>query len=120
MKEVEEYLITQKDPIVVVFPEGTRTRDPMMTIAEFKAGTYKAAVNSKATIIPAAMNGTPKILALKSYWKHRVDICLDTPLTYEDYKDMTTAEIAKHCENYAKETLEGLHQFSDCRTFPKE
>lgn len=115
MKEVEEYLKTKKDPILIVFPEGTRTKDPDLAIGEFKAGTYKAAYKAKATIIPAAMNGTPRILKFKTYLKHRVDIRLGKPLIYDEYKDMTTVELAKHCEDYAKETLVELLKINDIR-----
>lgn len=119
MKKVEEYLLNKEDPIIVVFPEGTRTKDPNLAIAEFKAGSYKPAYNAKATIIPAAMTGTPRILKFKTYLKHRVDIRLGKPLYYDDYKDMTTVELAKYCENYAKETLEELHKVNDCRNLNK-
>ncbi|MCE5304042.1 MAG: 1-acyl-sn-glycerol-3-phosphate acyltransferase [Planctomycetaceae bacterium] len=44
------------DEMVVVFPEGTRTRDGQ--IAPFRAGFATLAVRSNAAILPAAVDGT--------------------------------------------------------------
>lgn len=115
MKNVEEYMINNENRKVVIFPEGTRTRNPDLSLGEFKAGTFKVAYKSKATIIPTSMTGTPRILHMKWYWKHRVDIRFGKPLLYEDYKDMNTIELANYCENFAKENLKELHKINDCR-----
>ena len=61
------------------------------------------------------MCGTPRILHLKWYWKHRVDVKFDKTLTYDDYKDMTTVDLANHCRNYAVENLEKILEYNDCR-----
>ena len=45
---------------MLVFPEGTRTRDGK--IMEFKAGSFKLATKSKVPIIPVTIDGTYKAL----------------------------------------------------------
>ena len=41
-------------------------------------------------------------------------------LNYEDYKDMTTVDLANHCRNYAVENLEKILEYNDCRRKVKE
>ena len=44
---------------LVIFPEGTRSRGPVMN--EFKHGSFKLATKAKAVIIPVSINGSYKM-----------------------------------------------------------
>ena len=44
----------KKGRIVVIFPEGTRSKQGNI-MGEFKGGSFKAAQNAQAPIIPVAM-----------------------------------------------------------------
>lgn len=57
---VEGINILKKGKSLIVFPEGTRTRDG--NIMEFKAGTFKLATKSKVPIVPVTIDGTFKCL----------------------------------------------------------
>ncbi len=57
---VEGINLLKKGKSLIIFPEGTRTRDGSMM--EFKAGSFKLATKSKVPIIPVTINGTFKAL----------------------------------------------------------
>lgn len=120
MKDLEEFLNKNPDVGVVIFPEGTRTKDPNLKIDEFKGGTFKVAYKVKGAVIPSVICGTTRILKLKWYWKHRVDIKFGKTLNYDDYKDMTTVELANYCRNFSVENLEKILEYNDCRKKVKE
>ena len=120
MKDLEEFLKVNPDVGVVIFPEGTRTRDVNLAIDEFKAGTFKVAYKTEAYVVPCVMCGTTRILRLKWFWKHRVDIKFDKALAYEDYKDLTTQQLANKCRDYSVVNLEKILEYNDCRIKVKE
>ena len=84
MKRVEEFL-KNNDAGVVIFPEGTRTKSKDLMPVEFKGGSYKVAYKAEVPVIPAVITGTPRILKLKWFWSHRVDIQFHDVLSFEDY-----------------------------------
>jgi len=62
--------------IVVIFPEGTITRDPDLNPMEGKTGIARLALTTKAPVIPCALWGTANIWP-KGYgkrWRPRQDI----------------------------------------------
>ena len=120
MKDLEEFLKKNKDVGVVIFPEGTRTRDPNLTIGEFKAGTFKVAYKVEADVVPCVMCGTTRVLSLKWYWKHRVDIKFGKAFKFEDYKNLNTQELANKCREFSIENLEKIFEYNDCRIKEKE
>ena len=70
-KELGRRLIESKSGFVM-FPEGTRTRDPGGTIGEFKAGALRLATMHDIPILPVSMDGTRHILncdALRRTWR---------------------------------------------------
>lgn len=119
MKDLENFMLENKDVGVVIFPEGTRTKDPMLTIGEFKAGSYKVAYKTQVPVTPTVMTGTPRILSLKWYWTHKVNVRYGKTLSYDEYKDWDSNTLKDYCYNYSKENLEELHKLNDCRKHPK-
>ena len=64
--------------VIVIFPEGTITRDPDLNPMEGKTGIARLAIESGAPVIPAALWGTANIWP-KGYakrWRPRQDICV--------------------------------------------
>jgi len=45
---------------LVIFPEGTRSRNA--TMADFKAGSFKLATKAKVPVVPITMDGTYKLM----------------------------------------------------------
>lgn len=91
----------------VIFPEGTRTRKEDRRMNDFKPGAFKSACNGQATIVPVMLNGTYRVLNKKIKKKvYRVDIKFLKPIPYEEYKDISTADLALHVHNLVEEELE--------------
>ena len=66
----------QKGEVVVIFPEGTITRDPDLNPMEGKTGLARLALATNAPVIPCALWGTANIWP-KGYakrWRPRQDI----------------------------------------------
>ena len=109
MKRIEEFMKNEQIGFVI-FTEGTRTRDPKYRPGEFKGGSYKVAYKTQVPVIPTAITGTPRVLTLKEYLIHRVDIEFSNAISYENYKDMTSVELAALCQKYAEEKLKEFHK----------
>ena len=80
-----------------IFPEGTRTKDIDKSLGEFKAGSFKPALESKKDILPIAIDGTYKPLSSK-YKKIRyvINVSVLDLYKYEDFKGLNTVEIASN------------------------
>lgn len=80
---------------MILYPEGgIKTREVEHMVA-IKAGAYKLAIKSEAVIQPMVLIGASKISEHKFYQKPvEVTVRILPPLTYDDYKDLNTHEIA--------------------------
>lgn len=99
----------EEDRKVVIFPEGTRTKDKNRDIGEFKAGSFKPVMKAKKSILPVVLNGTYRPLD-KNYKKKRnqIDIKFLDLITYEEYKDLNSIELAQLVENKMKKEYEKI------------
>ena len=110
MNDIEKYINEHPEIGFVIFPEGTRSKDPNSMPGEFKGGSYKVAYKTEATVIPMVLYGTTKPLSLKEYLFHTIKVELGTPIDYEEYKDLNSIDLAKKCQTYVEETLPKLKQ----------
>lgn len=79
----------------IIFPEGGYT-DNKNNTTEFKAGTFKFATREKVPIVPVALIDTYKVLNNKKIFeKVTPQIHFLKPIYYDEYKDMTTPQIAE-------------------------
>ncbi len=64
--------------IVVIFPEGTITRNPDLSPMEAKSGVARLALGAGLPVIPAALWGTANVWSrgYKPNWKRGQDICV--------------------------------------------
>ena len=89
MSEVEEGL--KKGAMVVIFPEGTRTRTG--ELLPFKKGAFKTAKNSGVPLIPMAITGTRAIAPpgkLPSFG-HNITLRVGTPFYIAPDEDLNLA-----------------------------
>ena len=106
MMKVEDDLKNHKEKNWIIYPEGTRNRDPMKNVKEFHHGTFRPAVKANVPIIPVATYGTFRVLKRKpAYKKYPVWIKFLDPIYPEDYKDMKTPEIAKMVEERIEQAI---------------
>ncbi|MBQ8815204.1 MAG: 1-acyl-sn-glycerol-3-phosphate acyltransferase [Lachnospiraceae bacterium] len=89
----------------VIYPEGTRSRNGNQ-MGEFHAGSFRAAVKAKAPIVPIAYIDSYKVLDQKGCKPVSVQMHYLPPLTYEEYKDMKTPEIAELVKGRIAEVIE--------------
>lgn len=89
----------------LIFPEGTRNRNKNIP-GEFKAGSFKAAVRAKAPIIPCALYDAYIPFDEKHIRPTTVKLAILKPMYYEEYKDMTTIEIAKEVKGRIVEQID--------------
>ena len=79
----------------VIFPDGTRNKDPLMNLREFHHGSFRPAMKANVPIVPVAFYGTHSALKTnKSYKKNPVYIKFLKPIMPEEYKDMSTNDVA--------------------------
>ena len=95
MKVIRSTTKELKDGLpAVIFPEGTRSREGNHLL-EFKGGSFKAAIDAKAPIVPCAMINCFKVLDYNSLKKVNCAIHFFEPVTYDEYKDLASTEIAE-------------------------
>lgn len=89
----------------LIFAEGTRSRmgNKMLPM---KAGSFKCAVKAKAPIVPCALIDSFVPFDEKSIRKITVKVFYLKPMYYDEYKDMTTVQIAEEVGKRIQEVLD--------------
>ena len=106
MMKVEADLKERKDKNWIIFPEGTRNKDPIKRVKAFHHGTFRPAVKAGVPIVPVAMYGTFRVLKRKPTFKqYPVWIKFLKPIYPEEYKDMSTQEIADLCRDKIEQVI---------------
>ena len=77
----------------LIFPEGTRSRKGNEML-EFHSGSFKCALKAKCPVVPIAFIDSFKVLDEKGCKPVRVQIHYLEPISYDEYKDMNTTELA--------------------------
>ena len=88
-----------------IFPEGTRSKKGNV-LGEFKAGSFKAATMAKCPIVPVAFINAFKPFDTNSIEPVTVQIHYLEPISYEEYKDMKTTEIAQEVNKRIEQKIE--------------
>ena len=78
----------------IIFPEGGY-KDNRNNVQEFKPGAFKCAIKAKSPIVPVALIDSWKPFTLNSLRRVETQIHFLEPLNYDDYKDLSTQEIAE-------------------------
>lgn len=88
----------------VIFAEGTRSREGNQ-ILNFKAGTFKSAVNAKCPIVPVALINSFQPFDVSSIKEVNVQVHYLEPISYNQYMGMKTMEIADVVHNRIQEKI---------------
>lgn len=78
----------------IIFPEGTRSKNGNQMI-EFHNGSFKCALKAKCPIVPVALIDCYKAFDQKGCAPVDMQIHYLPVITYEEYKDLKTPELAK-------------------------
>lgn len=82
----------------LIFAEGTRSKMGNR-MNEMKGGSFKPATKAQCPIVPVALVDSFKPFDENSIKKAVVKVFFLEPITYEEYKDMSTVEIAAEVRN---------------------
>ncbi|MDC7289237.1 1-acyl-sn-glycerol-3-phosphate acyltransferase [Blautia schinkii] len=88
----------------LIFAEGTRSKKGNHP-QEFKGGSFKAAMKAKCPIVPVALIDSFKSFDTGSIKKLTVQVHFLDPITYEEYKDMKSTEIAAEVKRRIEKTI---------------
>lgn len=89
----------------IIFPEGTRSRDGN-NVQEFKAGSFKSAVNAACPIVPVALIDSFKPFDLPSIRPVQVQVHILDPIYPEEYKGLKTRDIAQIVQQRIQEKIQ--------------
>lgn len=89
----------------VIFAEGTRSRNGN-NILEFKAGTFKSAINAKCPIVPVALINSFKPFDISSIKKEQVQVHYLDPIYPEQYVGIKSKEIADMVHDRIQEKID--------------
>lgn len=107
VKASKQYLCDGKN--VVIFPEGTRSKDEQVSINTYKPGALKCAYGTNAKIVPVVIDGSYLFLSTKHKNNDKViKIKFLDPIESSNYETLTTTELAEKIEKFAKSELEKM------------
>jgi len=109
IKEMTERV--QNGENFLIFAEGTRSKLGNRMI-DMKGGSFKSAVKAKAPIVPCALIDSYKPFDESHTKPVSVKIFFLKPMVYEEYKDMTTVEIAAEVRRRIEEVLFEYPQYT--------
>ena len=92
IKEVAED--TKRGRRFIIFPEGGYYHYHN-TVGDFKPGCFKSAVKARAPIVPVALIDSYKVFEEWTLKKVETQVHFLKAIPYEEYKGMTTTEIAE-------------------------
>lgn len=78
---------------MVVFPEGTRSPN-IGELIEFKPGSFKVALKSKAPLVPVTIVKPKNFKQIKWPLPKRVKIVIHEPIPYAELKELSSIELA--------------------------
>ncbi len=89
----------------ILFPEGGYDHNHN-TVQDFLPGAFKSALWSRKPIVPVALIDSYKPFEISSLRRVTTQVHFLKPLYYDDYKEMTTKQIADHVKNSIQEAIE--------------
>ncbi|MBR3890628.1 MAG: 1-acyl-sn-glycerol-3-phosphate acyltransferase [Bacilli bacterium] len=92
---------------VIIFPEGTRSKNETVDIQEYKPGAFKCAYSTGAKILPVVFDESylPLSITKKNNKEKVIKISFLDPISSEEYETYNTNDLAKLVETRAKEEL---------------
>ena len=89
----------------LIFPEGTRSKNGN-TMGEFHGGSFRCALKAKCPILPIAFVDSFKVLDQKGSKPLAMQIHYLPPISYEEYKDLKTVELAELVKSRIREVID--------------
>lgn len=87
---------------LLIFPEGTRSKSN--ATLPFKAGALLPAYLAKVPIVPVTQIHTHE-LDHHGAWQHTLEVILDEPIPYEEYKALPYADLAAQLQSQIDQNI---------------
>lgn len=113
IRDIGNKLTNDPEMNFIVFPEGQRSQDPInRTMKPFKPGSFKSAYYAKADIVPCCLYGTYALLEFNKPTKgvYPLQFTFLPCIKYEDYKDLSTVQLAQKVQAEVEEELERMRK----------
>ncbi len=91
----------------IIFPEGGYNHN-QNTLQEFMPGAFKSAVWSRQPIVPVALIDSYKPYGISSLKKVTMQVHYLKPISYEEYKSMSTQEISDMVKKMIQEKMDSV------------
>lgn len=105
MMDVQKTLKNQEKSWLI-YPEGTRNKDPLCKLRDFHPGTFRAPTKAGVPIIPIAIYGSQSPLKSKPrFKKYHVFISFLKPINPSDYQNISTEELAHLCRDQIQKEI---------------
>ncbi len=89
---------------MVVFPEGTRTTK-LGSLGEFKSGSFKVALKSKAPLVPVTIVKPSNFKKIIWPFAKKVTLVIHKAIQYPELKTMTSHELSNEVRNIISKPL---------------
>ena len=94
--------------IYILFPEGGYEFNNRNKVYDFKAGSFKIALKTKAPIVPVALIDSYRVFISAWLGPVTTQVHYLKPITYEEYKGMKTQEIAAMVKDRISEKISSV------------
>ena len=96
----------KKGKSYILFPEGGYDYNNRNHVCDFKAGSFKIALKSKAPIVPVALIDSYKVFNSFTLGPVTTQVHYLKPITYEEYGKLKTQEIANLVRDRIREKID--------------
>lgn len=95
---------------IFIFPEGTRNRDNLNEVAEFKSGAVKMASKTGCPIVPVAIKGTRPVLEdhFPFLKKGNVKVKFGEPIIIDELDEENKKHLADYCHEKVQRLLDTM------------
>ncbi len=104
---IKARLEIKKQNSVMIFPEGTRSKDGHLQV--FKTGAFQIALDSGVPILPIVIKGTHHAIQKGGFLIHRnrnIQVVIMDPVPYSEFSGMDAKDLAKKVHELMKAELE--------------
>lgn len=92
---------------IIIFPEGGYCHN-RNEVHDFLPGAFKCAIKAQSPIVPVALIDSYKVFEFNSLKPVITQVHFLPPISYEEYKELTSKEIAELTKNKIVETINGV------------
>ena len=103
MKEITRE-VREDGKAFLIFPEGGYS-DNHNKVCTFKGGSFKSAMKANAPIVPVAIIDSYKVYGMPGLAPVKTQVHFLPPLLYDEYKDMSSQEVATEVQNRIQKTI---------------